>query len=60
MLIASTNYFITVTVNFPELMRPLVPDLKVETVNGGHWLQLEKTDEVNRILEGFIEEKRVV
>ncbi len=60
LLIASTDYFITVTVNFPELMRPLVSDLKVEHVSGGHWLQLEKADEVNKILEGFIEEKRLV
>ena len=57
MLIASTNYFITVTINFPELMRPQVPDLKVENVNGGHWLQLERADEVNRILEEFMKEK---
>ena len=60
LLIASTGYFITVTVNFPEQMRPLVPDLKVEHVNGGHWLQLEKADEVNKILEEFMEEKRLV
>ena len=46
--------------NFPEQMRPLVPDLKVENVNGGHWLQLEKADEVNKILEEFMEEKRLV
>lgn len=60
MLIASTDYFITVTVNFAEHMRPLVPDLKVETLSGGHWLQLEKADEVNKILEEFIEGKRTV
>ena len=60
LLIASTGYFITVTINFPELMRPLVPNLKVENVNGGHWLQLEKEDEVNKTLEGFIEEKRLL
>lgn len=39
-------------------MRLLVPDLKVENVDGGHWLQLEKADEVNRILEDFMEEKQ--
>ena len=39
-------------------MRPHVPDLKVEKVNGGHWLQLEKADEVNQILDKFVEEKR--
>lgn len=60
LLIASTGYFITVTVNFAEQMQPLVPDLKVESVDGGHWLQLEKADEVNKILEEFMEEKRLV
>ncbi|RFU27301.1 hypothetical protein B7463_g9048, partial [Scytalidium lignicola] len=60
LLIASTGYIITVTANFSEQMRPLVPDLKVESVNGGHWLQLEKADEVNKILEEFMTEKRLV
>ncbi|MCJ1291122.1 hypothetical protein MMC34_002665 [Xylographa carneopallida] len=60
LLIASTGYIITVTINFPEQMRPLVPDLRVEHLDGGHWLQLEKADEVNEILEEFMEEKRVV
>jgi soluble epoxide hydrolase/lipid-phosphate phosphatase len=41
-------------------MRPLVPDLKVENVNGGHWLHLEKADEANKILGQFIEEKQSV
>ena len=41
-------------------MRPHVPDLKVEKVNGGHWLQLEKADEVNNILDQFLEKKRWV
>jgi soluble epoxide hydrolase/lipid-phosphate phosphatase len=60
LLIASTGYIITVTINFAEQMRQLVPDLKVENVIAGHWLQLEKADEVNKILEEFIEEKRLV
>jgi soluble epoxide hydrolase/lipid-phosphate phosphatase len=59
LLIASTN-FITVAVNFPEQMRPLVPDLKVENVDGGHWLQLEKAEEVNKILEAFVKEKQLL
>ncbi|KAG0650173.1 Cytosolic epoxide hydrolase 2 [Hyphodiscus hymeniophilus] len=59
LLIASTN-FITATINFPEQMRPHVPDLRVEKVDGGHWLQLEKPDEVNRILDEFLEEKQRV
>lgn len=37
-------------------MRPLASELKIEKVEGGHWLQLEKVNEVNAILETFIEE----
>ncbi|KAJ4095033.1 hypothetical protein NW761_005495 [Fusarium oxysporum] len=52
LLIASTNV-ITATMNIPEQMLPFVPDLIVEQVAGGHWLQLEKPDEVNEILDKF-------
>jgi len=40
--------------NIPEQMLPFVPDLIVEQVAGGHWLQLEKPDEVNKILDKFV------
>ncbi|EXK27564.1 hypothetical protein FOMG_15807 [Fusarium oxysporum f. sp. melonis 26406] len=53
LLIASTNV-ITATMNIPEQMLPFVPDLIVEQVAGGHWLQLEKPDEVNEILDKFV------
>ncbi|KAF5243585.1 hypothetical protein FANTH_8164 [Fusarium anthophilum] len=53
LLIASTNV-ITAAMNIPEQMRPFVPDLTVEQVAGGHWLQLEKPDEVNEILDEFV------
>ncbi|KAF5560454.1 epoxide hydrolase [Fusarium phyllophilum] len=53
LLIASTNV-ITAAMNIPEQMRPFVPDLTVEQVAGGHWLQLEKPDEVNEILDKFV------
>ncbi|KAF4943799.1 hypothetical protein FGADI_13156 [Fusarium gaditjirri] len=53
LLIASTNV-ITAAMNIPEQMLPFVPDLKVEQVAGGHWLQLEKPDEVNEILDKFV------
>lgn len=36
--------------------RPFVKDLKVEKVETGHWLQLEKPEEVNEILKTFFEE----
>ncbi|EWZ32885.1 hypothetical protein FOCG_12690 [Fusarium oxysporum f. sp. radicis-lycopersici 26381] len=53
LLIASTNV-ITATMNIPEQMLPFVLDLIVEQVAGGHWLQLEKPDEVNEILDKFV------
>ncbi|EWY83277.1 hypothetical protein FOYG_13115 [Fusarium oxysporum NRRL 32931] len=53
LLIASTNV-ITATMNIPEQMLPFVPDLIVEQVAGGHWLQLEKPDEVNEILDKVV------
>jgi len=40
--------------NIPQQMHPFVPDLTVEQVTGGHWLQLEKPDEVNEILDTFV------
>jgi len=57
LLIASTGYIISVTINYPEQMKPFAPDLRVENVDGGHWLQLEKAKEVNTILEKFVEDQ---
>lgn len=57
LLIGSTEYFITVTVDYAERMKAFVPDLTVVKMNGGHWLQLEKADEVNKIMEEFINKK---
>lgn len=37
-------------------MRPFVKNLQVETVDTGHWLQLEKADEVNGFLKAFFEQ----
>ena len=35
--------------------RPFVKNLQVKQVDTGHWLQLEKPDEVNQILKDFFE-----
>ncbi|KAI9792960.1 MAG: hypothetical protein M1816_001282 [Peltula sp. TS41687] len=40
--------------------RPFAPDLRTEQVEAAHWLQLEKKDEVNAILESFFKELRVI
>lgn len=53
LLIASTNV-ITAAMSIPQQMHPFVPDLTVEQLTGGHWLQLEKPDEVNEILDKFV------
>jgi pimeloyl-ACP methyl ester carboxylesterase len=34
-------------------MKPLVPNLKNEYTNCGHWIQLEQPDAVNKMLEEF-------
>lgn len=39
-----------------HLMRPHVRDLKVVIVDAGHWLQLQKSDDVNKIIKEFLEE----
>lgn len=36
-------------------MQALIPDLTVKKVASGHWVQLEKADEVNIILEEFVQ-----
>jgi hypothetical protein len=35
-------------------MQALIPDLTVKKVPSGPWVQLEKADEVNTILEDFV------
>jgi pimeloyl-ACP methyl ester carboxylesterase len=37
-----------------ERMRAAVENLKVETLPTGHWVQLERAEEVNALLEGFV------
>jgi soluble epoxide hydrolase/lipid-phosphate phosphatase len=36
-------------------MQAMIPDLTVKKIPSGHWVQLEKADEVNTILEEFIQ-----
>ena len=40
-----------------EGMRPFCKDLKVKAFESGHFVQLEKADELNKSLETFIEGK---
>ncbi len=36
-------------------MKAMIPNLTVKKVSAGHWVQLEKADEVNAILEEFVQ-----
>lgn len=36
-------------------MKAYAPDLTVEKFDAGHWIMLEKKDEVNEALERFFE-----
>jgi pimeloyl-ACP methyl ester carboxylesterase len=40
--------------DYPKQMAPFVPELEVKRIEAGHWLQLERPDEVNECLHDFI------
>ena len=48
--------FICVPTVQEQAMRPHVRSLKIVTVDAGHWLQLQKPDEINKTLREFLEE----
>ncbi len=56
LLITAANDYIAIPSMQEQGMRPYVKNLKVESVDTGHWLQLEKPDEVNQTLERFFTE----
>ena len=37
------------------LTRPYAPDLKVQQIASGHFMMLEKADEVNKAMSDFLE-----
>ena len=60
LLISAEKDLIAITAMQEQGMRPFVKDLRVETVDCGHWLQLEKPNEINRLLGKFFEEVMAV
>ncbi|KAL3424069.1 epoxide hydrolase [Phlyctema vagabunda] len=52
-LLFTSHNFITVAGNPAEQMKPLVSDFTTKEINSGHWIQREKADEVNSILQDF-------
>ncbi|KUJ06284.1 alpha/beta-hydrolase [Mollisia scopiformis] len=55
-LLVSSNNFITAAADMASQMRPLAPKMKEESLDAGHWLMLEKPNEVNVMIEKFLEE----
>lgn len=38
------------------ITKPYAEDLRIESLDTAHWIQLEKPDETNKLLESFFEE----
>ncbi|PQE05376.1 Epoxide hydrolase protein [Rutstroemia sp. NJR-2017a BVV2] len=54
-LLITTDNIISAMADFPAQMKQLVTDLRVEKVGGGHWVMLERKEETNEVLRGFLE-----
>ncbi|KAL2061843.1 hypothetical protein VTL71DRAFT_7221 [Oculimacula yallundae] len=54
-LLINTTNFISATADFANQMKPYAPKLEIEHLESGHWVMLERKDEVNQILENFVE-----
>ncbi|TVY39008.1 Bifunctional epoxide hydrolase [Lachnellula occidentalis] len=54
-LLLTGNNIITATADFPKQMKPNAPNLEVKNFDAGHWIQLEKPDEMNETLSAFFE-----
>ncbi|KAK0118184.1 hypothetical protein ONS95_012489 [Cadophora gregata] len=54
LLITTTN-FISASADFANQMKPYAPKLEVEKLESGHWVMLERKDEVNELLGKFAE-----
>ena len=58
LLVTCTFDYVGVPVIQEQNTRPWVPNLQVKELATGHWVQLEKPDEFNKILKDFIEETK--
>lgn len=56
LLISAEKDLIAIAAMQEQGMRPFVKDMRVEKADRGHWLQLEKPDEINPVLGKFFEE----
>lgn len=56
LLITASKDYIAIPAMQEQGMRPFFKNLTVESVETGYWLQLEKPDEINQMLEKFFQE----
>jgi len=49
LLISAEKDLIAIAAMQEQGMRPFVKDMRVEKADCGHWLQLEKPDEINPV-----------
>lgn len=57
LLVACTKDYVGIPSMQEESTRMFANDLEVESLDCGHWVQLEKANEVNEILKSFIEKR---
>lgn len=57
LLVLCTKDYVAIPATQEEGMRPFAKDMEVESLESGHWVQLEKADEVNEILKKFFEKQ---
>ncbi|KAL8721033.1 MAG: hypothetical protein Q9225_002206 [Loekoesia sp. 1 TL-2023] len=55
LLVTCRKDYVAVPAMQEEQMRPFAKSMEVETLECGHWVQLEKSDEVNEILKRFFD-----
>ncbi|CZT00651.1 related to epoxide hydrolase [Rhynchosporium graminicola] len=54
-LLINTTNFISATADFANQMKPYALKLEIEQIESGHWVMLERKDEVNQILGNFVD-----
>lgn len=54
-LLIAGKHWITATADFPAQMKGSVEDLRVEMLDAGHWIMLERPGEVNEVMEKFLQ-----
>ncbi|KAL8750491.1 MAG: hypothetical protein Q9199_007035 [Rusavskia elegans] len=57
LLVACTKDYVGIPSMQEESTRMFANDLAVESLDCGHWVQLEKANEVNEVLKSFIEKR---